>query len=689
MTKLEVKPLASLGHGRARTKSRLKKRTPTGSANRILAPAVTLTCPIDANGRYQSTFDDDGETRGWPLSAQISQAGRHIEFQIAPLLTAEQCRAAMKSAGISVDDNARSFNKFIIFGGGDFNGGNGFDVYFYENGARPYECTNIKVPDSHGTLTKIGHDEWKLELKGEGGPTRQLRAVNVLKRYYSGPTPFMQSLPGLVQRVRSPRRTRTEALTATMLWWPLHPWQKAQLRLEIPQIKANIRQLLLARDHDDLPDRMYNIEKRLTLARKPWVELDAPAARLFLRNALGTQSMEIDGIEKPILAFLDDAVRMYRTRMAGALAHRYAHPLDERKRIFLLQRDPASHYVPEVLHYVEGESANFRYKATLEELEVGMEAGPIGVGGSAAGLKVEKFKLDDSGTEEHLDTYHLALTLVGVGLSLGTPFAITAGKDSATYDTPYDWQGPDFNGLATLGEFGATATRDFKGGTMSEETLIMFGNNDMIPYPLQFDFGDIGIDIKGEDGVEKTGLKIDEKYGVGADAGLTILMGWVESFAHERDKLIIEIEDAQMDTTLEEEESLPGFDFGSALLNRRGLATLDVLVARERYALMHSFTRLVVAAHADLPDTSARNLELTDLRARNTVQAIKDRLRDDFAVDPSRVFALGLGDSEQLAAENFTDTNQESAEFRRADVEIDSRYVVALRAAGKASIQRG
>ncbi|MEM7155171.1 MAG: hypothetical protein AAF799_20150 [Myxococcota bacterium] len=689
MTKMEVKPLASLGHGHARTKSRLKKRTPTGSANRIAAPEVTITCPIDANGRYQSTFDDDKETRGWPLSAQISQAGRHIEFQIAPLLTAEQCRAVMKSAGVNVDDNARNFNKFIIFGGGDFRGADTFDIYFYENGARAYECTNVKVPDSHGTLTQIGKDEWKLELKGSGGPTRQLRAINILKRYYSGPTPFMQSLPGLVQRIRSSRRTRTETLTATMLWWPLHPWQKKQLRLEIPQIRANIHELLLTTEYEHFPDRMYNIEKRLALARKPWIELDAAAARLYLRTELGTESMEIDGITKPVLAFLDDAVRMYRTRVAGGEHREFPHPLDKKKRVFLLRRDPSMSYVPEVLHYVGGHIANFIYKATLNELEVGAEAGPVGIGSSAAGLKIEKFKVDDTGAEEHVDTYHLVLTLVGVGLGFGTPFAVTTGKDATTYATPYDWQGPDFNGLATLGEFGVTYTENFKGGTMSEETLIIFGNNDMIPYPLQFDFGDIGIDIKGEKGVEKTEPRIDKKYGIGSDAGFIGLIGWVESFAHERDKIIIDIEDAQMDATLEDDESLPGFDFGSALLNRRGLATLDVLVARERYALMHSFTRLVVAAHADLPDTSARNRELTDLRARNTVQAIKDRLRDDFRVDSSRVFALGLGDSEQLAAENFVDTNQESEEFRRADIEIDSRYVVALRAAGKASIRRG
>src|SRR5690606_23332277 len=77
--KIELRPIASIA--RECKPSPRRKRTPTGSCNRIEASPAPESCPVDITGRYQSNAEP-GDPDGRPMNVQINQAGDHLEFQV-------------------------------------------------------------------------------------------------------------------------------------------------------------------------------------------------------------------------------------------------------------------------------------------------------------------------------------------------------------------------------------------------------------------------------------------------------------------------------------------------------------------------------------------------------------------------------------------------------------------------------
>jgi len=120
------------------------------------------------------------------------------------------------------------------------------------------------------------------------------------------------------------------------------------------------------------------------------------------------------------------------------------------------------------------------------------------------------------------------------------------------------------------------------------------------------------------------------------------------------------------------------FRLGSALLNPAAWQLLRVFCAKELTALRSAGSRLTIVGHADRRDTEQNNLELTDLRAKNTLQAIRDILGPDlFKIADEHIELIGMG--EQKAKEAGDRDRHQNPKWRKVQVILNSRLVVTLR----------
>jgi outer membrane protein OmpA-like peptidoglycan-associated protein len=133
-------------------------------------------------------------------------------------------------------------------------------------------------------------------------------------------------------------------------------------------------------------------------------------------------------------------------------------------------------------------------------------------------------------------------------------------------------------------------------------------------------------------------------------------------------------DDYTVDSGLEEKAH---FRLGSALLNPEAWQIIRVVSAKELTALMSSGTRLEIVGHADRRDTEERNVELTELRARNTLQAIRDILGKQFGVQDEHIALVGMGEKEAINAGDRDE--RANPEWRKVEVILNSRLVVTLR----------
>jgi subtilisin family serine protease/outer membrane protein OmpA-like peptidoglycan-associated protein len=120
------------------------------------------------------------------------------------------------------------------------------------------------------------------------------------------------------------------------------------------------------------------------------------------------------------------------------------------------------------------------------------------------------------------------------------------------------------------------------------------------------------------------------------------------------------------------------FCVDGALLTEDARQALRIMCANELVALTSPTSRLTINGHTDRSDTSNRNLELSDMRAKNTYQAIKDILGTKLAIPLSHTQVSGKGETE--AERDGRPDNERNPKYRRADVILNARLVLTLRA---------
>ena len=118
------------------------------------------------------------------------------------------------------------------------------------------------------------------------------------------------------------------------------------------------------------------------------------------------------------------------------------------------------------------------------------------------------------------------------------------------------------------------------------------------------------------------------------------------------------------------------FRLGDALLTDDGRQALRIMAAKELASLASPGSRLVVDGHADRLDCDARNVQLSELRAKNVVQALKDILGDQLQIPEERFVARGHGERRARAAGE--PDQRANRKWRRVDAIMNSRLIARL-----------
>jgi outer membrane protein OmpA-like peptidoglycan-associated protein len=127
------------------------------------------------------------------------------------------------------------------------------------------------------------------------------------------------------------------------------------------------------------------------------------------------------------------------------------------------------------------------------------------------------------------------------------------------------------------------------------------------------------------------------------------------------------------------------FEFGSALLKGTGRYQVRVMCAVWLRWLESPKSTLHIAGHADTVDTQERNDELSLMRAKNVVNAIKGILGTKLAIPHDAIVAVGRGEQEadedkaireRVVGHRMRDTPD--ARFRKVEVELNGQCVLIL-----------
>lgn len=118
------------------------------------------------------------------------------------------------------------------------------------------------------------------------------------------------------------------------------------------------------------------------------------------------------------------------------------------------------------------------------------------------------------------------------------------------------------------------------------------------------------------------------------------------------------------------------FALGDAFLTPQGRQLLRIFCAAELATLTVAGSSLDLEGHADRIDTAQRNNELSLLRAKNVVQAVKDVLGSALSITDDRIATRGLG--ERRAAEAHDLDGSVNPNFRKVEIVLDGRLSVTF-----------
>ncbi|HZL17790.1 MAG TPA: OmpA family protein [Polyangia bacterium] len=249
------------------------------------------------------------------------------------------------------------------------------------------------------------------------------------------------------------------------------------------------------------------------------------------------------------------------------------------------------------------------------------------------------------------------VVLVGGGSLLGKGGEAEI-KANATFTALGEWTPADFPGDLKLVEGGVWTAKSVKGkahGVGKRDAALILvgrGNHREIIAPL-----------------EGLGARRD---GVGAEFALS--WGRVLQKGEELDAKDFSRPSRRINYAVEKtDRSETHFILGSALLRSRG--TLRAAAAVWLPWLESAESALRIVGQADTVDTPKRNMDLSEMRAKNVKQALKDILGGDLAIPDNKIQVQGLGDVE--ASRHDLDETPD-LKYRRVDVEINGRCVLTL-----------
>ncbi len=365
---------------------------------------------------------------------------------------------------------------------------------------------------------------------------------------------------------------------------------------------------------------------------------DHPLAEEYAQQLLLATPMTHDGITRSVLDFLQDVTTRSEQERLGTVGE-----MEQLEQHLKLQA------LPTTLH---------TYLVTLTALGPSGTFFGIGFGGFLCSLEVNEI--------DHLSDQTIrpvgSFTAIMGSVTLGKGFGVSIGSSSSGKATcPYLWVARNVPGTFTVLDMSVGASipvpidqssHSFSAG------LFIQGNGE---------FPELAVDFGGDSFL----------LGVGVGAGFTASGGYIVSDPSAQDRAVTGTHRIDQDyTSTNHFETKVHFEFGSAVLTTDARALLRILCANELVALRSSGSTLVISSQADRVDSDQRNLDLSKMRAQNTLQAIQDILGSDFGIPAANITLLGLGEQGAKAAGDPDHTKNPVR--RKSDVVLNSRLVATL-----------
>jgi outer membrane protein OmpA-like peptidoglycan-associated protein len=261
--------------------------------------------------------------------------------------------------------------------------------------------------------------------------------------------------------------------------------------------------------------------------------------------------------------------------------------------------------------------------------------------------------------------------LAGGGVLAGKG-AAAALKAAGSFSSNSDWAPADFAGWAILHDGGVWAAKklplmkDAVGLGYRDPCLVLKGRGN---HPEAF------ITLHGASQVRE---------GFGAEYDCAV--GRIAAIGEDLSKIDYSRPPTRIDLPVDRRESEDvHFDFGSALLKGLGRQQVRIFCARWQRWLGSPLSTLRIVGHADTVDTEERNKDLSEMRAKNVLQAIKDVLGQRFALPAASIVLEGYGEKEadidkqaQEQAAGHPLRDRPDRRFRRVDVYLNGRCVLVL-----------
>jgi outer membrane protein OmpA-like peptidoglycan-associated protein len=365
---------------------------------------------------------------------------------------------------------------------------------------------------------------------------------------------------------------------------------------------------------------------------------DQPLAQQLAQQQLLTTTLTRDGDTRPMLEWMQSFTTRVEAERLGPTGQ-----MEQLEKHLKLKAGPTVEHV---------------YAFELSVIGASVDV-VVGAGAFIGSLDIKEVDpKDKTRVLRFIGTFSLAFLQASGGPSLGVNVASSTSGEATS---PYVWQPSNFPGLMTLVDVGAAVSIPVpitKTGFSATEKMFIRGNGE---------FPEMMVDFSGA----------SQQVGVGVGAALTEALGYISSDPNAAKRPPLGSHRFEQDYTLQGEfQNDIHFKFGSAILTDEARQLLRVLCGNELSAMRSAQSQLTIESHADCVDTEERNLELSRLRAANTLQAIKDILGADFAIPDKQIVLRGLG--EQGAIEAGDKDRTENPVRRKSEVVLNARLVLTL-----------
>ncbi|WP_081838957.1 eCIS core domain-containing protein [Thermogemmatispora carboxidivorans] len=287
----------------------------------------------------------------------------------------------------------------------------------------------------------------------------------------------------------------------------------------------------------------------------------------------------------------------------------------------------------------------WRFSVVGRDVDLG-----IGLGGFLGAFIIEKLA-PDTWTARY---FTLMGTAAG-GFSVGT----TVGQTTAWSEiqTPFAWTSGNFRGpyLITGGSAGGTAV---VGPSYTPVAFINF-------------YGDGTFPVLTGDASGWAAL-----YGLVAGATVSMYAGYLFGGREEAIRAAQE-QHALTAQAGYQSEAKVHFAVDDPSLTDEGWQAIRQMCAEQRAALMNPESRLSIDGYTSTTGTVARNQRLSELRAQNTLQAIRDVLGPALALPDRQISVIGHGKTAALQA-GLPDQREDQA-WRKVEVVLNGQVVLTLR----------